>query len=779
MSRGIFTAVILSLSIFTQVESGIDLGVKSAMAQSGAVRSIRVEGNRRVEPETVKSYMQIAVGDRYSPGKVDDSLKSLFRTGLFADVKIRRQGSTVIVKVVENPIINVVAFEGNKEVEDATLKTEVQLKPREIYTRARVQSDVQRILDVYQRQGLYSASVQPKIIKLKHNRVDLVYEITEGHSTKVRSINFIGNRAFSDSQLRDVITTTETAWFRFLSSTNVYDPDRLNLDRELVRAFYLKNGYADMRVVSATAELDRDGKHFFMTFVVDEGEKYKFGDVTISSSLDSVKPEALKSALLTETDHTYNASQIEKSVEAVTLEVSNSGYAFARVRPKIHRDPVEKKISVHYNVEQGPRVYIERINIYGNARTKDFVIRREFRLAEGDAFNRLLVSRARKRLMGLGFFKTVNVSREAGSASDRVVLNVNVVEQSTGEFSFGAGYSTSEGVIGDVSITERNLMGNGQFLRLKLSGSIQRLQVDLSFTEPRFLDRNLAAGVDLFHKEIDNSKESSYKSKKTGGGLRLGFPLGENTRLTTSYSFVRDEISLDLENGQPASAAIVQAADDNDGVSHVSSVSYSLVYDARNHPRSPTHGLYASLSQDLAGAGGDVQYLRTQAEIRGYYDLGKRFVLVGRAQAGHIFGWGGDDVRLLDNFYKGGDLVRGFEKSGIGPRDGTTDDALGGTTFAGITAELRFPFPYLTEELGISGAVFADAGTVFGISDTSETAVGSTNVEGNGKTIRASVGGSILWDSPLGPLRGDLAYVLNEEEGDKEEVFRFGSSARF
>ncbi len=779
MSRGIFTAVILSLSIFTNVGNGIDLGVKSAEAQSGAVRSIRVEGNRRVEPETVKSYMQIAVGDRYSPGKVDDSLKALFRTGLFADVKISRRGSTIVVKVVENPIINVVAFEGNKEVEDTTLKTEVQLKPREIYTRARVQSDVQRILDVYQRQGLYSASVQPKIIKLKHNRVDLVYEITEGHSTKVRNINFIGNRSFSDAQLRDVITTTETAWYKFLSSTNVYDPDRLNLDRELVRAFYRKNGYADMHIVSATAELDRDGKNFFLTFTVQEGEKYEFGDVSISSSLASVKSETLKSTLLTESGKIYNATQIDKSVEAVTLEVSNSGFAFARVRPRISRDPVAKKINVHYQVEQGPRVYIERINIYGNHRTKDFVLRSNIRLVEGDAFNRLLVSRARKRLMALGFFKTVKISREAGSAPDRVVLNVNVVEQSTGEFSFGAGYSTSEGVIGDVSITERNLMGNGQFLRLKLSGSIERLQVDLSFTEPRFLDRNLSAGVDLFHKEIDNSAESSYKSKKTGGGLRLGFPLGENTRLTTSYSFVRDEISLEEENG-PASEAIKQAARDNDGVAHVSSLSYSLVYDARNHSRSPTHGLYASLSQDFAGAGGDVQYLRTKAEVRAYYDLGKRFVLAGRAQAGHIFGWGGDDVRLLDNFYKGGDLVRGFEKSGIGPRDRNTDDALGGTTYAGVSAELRFPFPYLTEELGISGAVFADAGTVFGVSGTTTDAVGSGNVVGNDKSIRASVGGSVLWDSPLGPLRGDFAYVLSEDNAsDKEELFRFGASGKW
>ena len=772
MSRRIIPGLILTLCFLVSGNEVFKFSADSAYAQSSVIRKIAVEGNRRVEPETVKSYLKFSVGDSYNASSVDASLKALFATGLFADVRIGRKSQTVVVSVIENPIVNQVAFEGNKEVEDNTLKTEVQLKAREIYTRARVQSDVQRILDVYQRQGLYAASVQPRIIRLKHNRVDLVYEIQEGPSTKVKNINFIGNSAFSDSQLRDVITTQRTGFFSFFQSTNVYDPDRLNLDREMVRRFYLKNGYADMRIISATAELDRGGEGFFLTFTIEEGEQYKFGDVSLETSLKSVDPEALRSQLLVKTGEIYNASLIDKSIEAATLEVSKSGFAFARIRPRIDRDPVSRTIGVSFFVEQGPRVYIERINIIGNVRTQDFVIRREFRVAEGDAYNRLMIDRARRRLMGLGFFKSVKITRERGSAPDRVVLNVNLLEQSTGEFSFGAGYSTNEGLIGDISVTERNLMGRGQLLRLKLSGSFERAQVELGFTEPRFLDRNLSAGIDLFHKEVDYSDESSYKNKKTGAGLRLGFPIAEDTRLTLNYRFTRDEINIDGDN---PSQAIEDAAAENGGVANVSSLGYKLTYDKRNHRGSPTRGVYFTLSQDFAGAGGDVQYVRTTADARAYYPLTKKLTLVGRATAGHIFGWGDDEdnVRLLDHFTSVD--IRGFEKGGIGPRDGDTDDALGGLTYYSATVELRFPFPYLTDAIGLKGAVFADVGSLFG-NDSSSV----VNLQSKDHEIRASAGASVLWDSPLGPLRADFAYAfLKDEDSDKEEIFRFGAATKF
>ena len=523
----------------------------SAQAQGASIRAINVTGNRRVEPETVRSYLQFSVGDAYDAAKVDGSIKALFATGLFSDVRVDRSGADIIVTVVENPVINQIAFEGNSEIDTETLRNEVQLKPRSVFTRARVQADVQRVLDVYRRQGRYAATIEPKIIELEQDRVNLVFEINEGAATKVKGIHFVGNHAFSDSQLRDVVSTTEKGWFDFLKGTAVYDPDRMSLDRELIRQYYLKNGYADVQVTAANAELDRDGSGFFITYSIEEGEAYEFGGINIESTVAAIEPGKFKGDLLTDEGDTYNANLIDKSVEKLTSAVSDDGYAFARVRPQAVPDPVTRKISLNYVIEEGPRIYVERINISGNTRTKDYVIRREFKVAEGDAYNPLMVDQAKKRLTNLGLFKGVEVKRRPGSAQDRVVLDVELVENSTGELSFGAGYSTAEGVIGDVSITERNLMGNGQFLRLQLSGSLERLQVNLSFTEPRFLDRNLAAGFDLFHKEVDQSSQSGFNSRRTGGSVRLGFPLSEKLWMQTNYTVSRDEI-FDVSPGRLA-----------------------------------------------------------------------------------------------------------------------------------------------------------------------------------------------------------------------------------
>ncbi|HET9574510.1 MAG TPA: outer membrane protein assembly factor BamA, partial [Methyloceanibacter sp.] len=501
-ARGLVAALLVLSTVPLSLGLSVGFGDLSAHAQ-GVIQNIRVEGNKRVEPETVRSYLTFTAGDAYDPAQIDESLKALFATGLFQDVRIRREGSTVVVVVEENPIVARVAFEGNREVEDDTLASEVQLKARAVYTRARVQADVQRILDVYRRQGYYAAAVNPKIINLDNNRIDVVFEINEGPTTKIRAINFIGNEAFSDSQLRFVISTTQTNLLSFLKGTNIYDPDRLSLDRELLRQFYLKNGYADARILSATADLDRDGRGFFITFTISEGERYRFGAIDVESALPSLNVDALRGSILTRAGRVYNAEKVEKTVEALTIAVSQQGYAFGQVRPRFERDEATHTMGIVYVIEEGPRIYIERINVVGNFRTEDKVIRREFRLAEGDAYNRLLVEAARKRLRGLGFFKSVDIDTDPGSAPDRVVLTVKVEEQPTGELSFGAGYSTSEGVIGDVSITERNLMGKGQYVRLGFSGSLERAQVDFAFTEPRFLDRNMAAGFDAFYKTVD------------------------------------------------------------------------------------------------------------------------------------------------------------------------------------------------------------------------------------------------------------------------------------
>lgn len=747
-----------------------------AFAQADVVRNISVQGNKRVEPETVRSYMQFAVGDAYDPAKVDGSIKALFATGLFSDVRIDRAGADVIVTIVENPVINQIAFEGNSEIDTETLRNEVQLKPRSVYTRARVQADVQRVLDVYQRQGRYAATVEPKIIELEQERVNLVFEIAEGSATKVKGIHFVGNHAFSDSDLRDVISTTQKGWLDFLKGTSIYDPDRMNLDRELLRQYYLKNGYADAQVTAANAELDRDGSGFFVTFAIEEGEQYDFGAVNIESSVAAIDAATFKSELTTKEGDTYDASNIDKSVENLTIAVSERGFAFARVRPQAQADPVTRKISLTYMIEEGPRVYIDRINISGNTRTKDYVIRREFKVAEGDAYNPLMVDQAKKRLKNLGLFKDVDVKRRPGSAQDRVILDVEVIEQSTGELSFGAGYSTSEGVIGDVSITERNLMGNGQFLRLQLSGSLERLQVQLSFTEPRFLDRNLAAGFDIFHKEIDQTSQSGFKSRRTGGGVRLGFPLSEQLWMQTNYTLARDEI-FEVDPG--ASLAIKQA----EGSAFTSLVGSTLTYDLRNNPKNPTKGLYFQTGADFAGVGGDVQYVSFAAEGRGYYPITENITFVTRAIGGYIQGWGGEEVRLIDLFFKGGETVRGFDRAGYGPRDLHTGDALGGAAYWATTAEIRFPIPFVPDDLGISGAVFADAGSLWNASipagTPSNCAIAADVCLADSSAIRSSVGASIMWQSPVGPIRMDLAKVLSKETYDEEQIFRFGAATKF
>jgi outer membrane protein insertion porin family len=815
LSRGLLAALIVLSTVPLSLGLGAGFGDFSARAQ-GAIQNIKIEGSRRVEPETIRAYLSFSVGDTYDPAQIDESLKTLFATGLFQDVRIRREGSTIIIVVIENPIVSRVAFEGNKEIEDDTLASEVQLKPRAVFTRARVQADVGRILGLYRRQGLYAAQVDPKIINLDNNRIDVVFEINEGPTTKVRGINFIGNIAFSDSQLRYVISTTQTNILSFLKGTNLYDPDRLNLDRELLRQFYLKNGYADARIISATADLDRDGRGFFITFTIDEGQRYRFGTIEVESALPSLRVDELSKYFLTKTGRVYNAEKVDKTIEALTLGASFQGYAFAQVKPRLDRDESTSTMNIVYVIDEGPRIYIERINVVGNFRTQDDVIRRQFRLAEGDAFNRLLVEAARKRLRALGFFKSVEVETEIGSTPDRVVIVVKVVEQPTGELSFGAGYSTSEGIIGDISITERNLMGKGQYVRLGFSGSLDRAQVDFSFTEPYFLDRNLAAGFDIFYKTVDLQSVASFSQRDAGGNLRLGFPVADNTQMGVRYRFQREEI-FDVRSN--ASLAVQQAAADSPV--NVSSVGYTIAYDTRNLPQSPTSGFFASFSQDLAGVGGDVNYIRSVADARYYYPITNKLTLVTRAQGGAIEGWGGQDVRMTDLFFKGGETIRGFKRAGIGPRDACqyskdfvsdgipvsagdpipscNRDSLGGEMFWATTAEVRFPFPFVPDSLGMQGAVFVDAGSLWEPSGLAQAAVtlppnpsgpnctpqtlGKTCGEGSfifdSSEIRMSMGFSLIWQSPLGPLRADIAQALLKAPWDKTEVFRFGASTNF
>ena len=748
--------------------------VSPAAAQQSVIQQIRVEGNQRIEAATVVSYMTIKPGDPVDAAEIDRSLKTLFVTGLFADVTLRQEADVLVVSVVENPIINRVAFEGNRKLDSDDFEEEVQLKPRVVYTRSKVQTDVQRIIELYRRSGRFAATVEPKVIQLPQNRVDLVFEINEGPVTGVRRINFLGNKKFSSGRLRQEIAAKETRFWRFLTSNDNYDPDRLTFDREVLRRFYLARGYADFRVISAVAELTRDGKDFFITFTVDEGKRYRIGDVDINTQLAELDPETLRPLIEFETGDIYNAELIDDTIDALTFAAGVRGFAFVDVRPRVRRDRDNQLINITFQVNEGPRVYIERINVVGNTRTLDRVIRREITLVEGDAFNRVLIDRSKARIRGLGFFSEVEINEEPGSAADRTVLTVEVEEQSTGELSIGAGFSSTDSIIGDFSVSERNLLGRGQFIRLRVSASRRRQQVDIRFTEPYFLGRNLAAGFDLFRIRTDFEDESGFDTDSIGLGLRTGFPLTRFGRLSTRYTLRQDDIEVDDFSCQFGfiSLSVCSAA----GETTSSIVGYTYFYDRRDDPIEPTRGWDFNLSQDVAGLGGTEAYLRSEVRTNWYHPVpffGAEGIVANlRVTGGYIFGLG-KDVRLNDRFFRGGPTFRGFETSGVGPRDVVTRDAVGGQLFGIGTAEVVFPLG-LPDEFGIKGAIFSDVGTL-GVVDEDQF---TSNVDDT-LGLRLSVGVSVLWDSPFGPIRLDFANPLIREDYDQEEAFRFSAGTRF
>ncbi|HET8727930.1 MAG TPA: outer membrane protein assembly factor BamA, partial [Alphaproteobacteria bacterium] len=499
-----------------------------AVAQSfiggDVIQDIRVEGTQRIEPATVLSYLTVQPGEPFTTAGLDASLESLFATGLFADVVLRRDGQVLVVSVTENPIINRIAFEGNRRLNDDALEAEVQLRPRVVYTRTRVQNDVTRILELYRRSGRFAATVEPKVIQLDQNRVDLVFEIDEGPLTGVRRISFVGNQAFSDARLREQLQTEESRWWRFLTTSDTYDPDRLAFDRELLRRYYLSEGYADFRIVSAVAELTPDREDFFITFTVEEGERYRFGEIDLTATLPNVDVETLRAEITTQPGNWYSSDEVEETIASLTEALANQQYAFVDIQPLITRNREENLINITYEINEGPRVFVERINVTGNVRTVDQVIRREMQLVEGDPFNAAKLRRSETNIRNLGFFESVSVTAAPGSAPDQTVVDVDVAEQATGELSIGAGFSTEDGPLADFGIRERNLLGRGQSLALSFTISGESQELDLSFTEPYFLQKDLSAGFDVFHVTRDNQDESSYDETRTGLGLRMGYP---------------------------------------------------------------------------------------------------------------------------------------------------------------------------------------------------------------------------------------------------------------
>src|SRR5665213_2477318 len=786
------------------VGAGVVTVASSDVASAQTAKSIVVQGNRRVEAETVRSYFHPGPGGRLGPNEIDEALKALYGTGLFSDVNISHKGNQVVVTVVENAVLNRVAFEGNKKAKDEQLSAEVQSKPRGTLSKPTVQADVQRIIEIYHRSGRFDVGVVPKIISLPNNRVDLVFEIKEGEKTGVKELVFKGAHAFSHGRIRDRVRTSVSNWLSFLQTTDIYDPDRVFADRDLLRRFYLKNGYADVRIVSAVGEYDPAKKGFVVTFNIDEGSQYRIGKVDVISSVKAIDPATLRSKLRFSSGNIYNTDLVEKSVEAMTIEAAKRGYAFATVRPRGDRNFQAKIIDLAFVVEEGARAYIERINIHGNVRTRDYVIRREFDIGEGDAYNRALIDRAERRLKNLNYFKTVKITNEPGSAPDRVVIDVNVEEQSTGEFSIGGGYSTSDGFLAEASIADRNLMGRGQFAKATVSYGQNTRGLELSFVEPYLLGYRMAGGIDFFAKQNLATNYVSYDSKTIGTNLRLGFALTEELSLQPHYSIYRQEIALtpqyndcSLSNPAPGcyangEASLAVRKELANGPVVVSLLGYSLSYNTLDNNKSPTSGMFAQLKQDFAGVGGDVNFIRSTVETRNYYEVMPDVVL--KLQGGNLTGWGSKDLRMLDHFQMGPNLVRGFAPAGIGPRDlttGTTNDALGGTMYWGASLELQTPLYFLPKEIGIKLATFADAGSVWDYrGPTSWDATNETLQVGLGDPgmIRSSVGMGLIWDSPLGPLRFDLAYPLKKycatslggsEVCDRTQIFRFSGGATF
>lgn len=730
------------------------------------IREIRVEGNNRIESATVDAYLTIHNGDAYDPQKVNESLKALFATDLFSDVSISFDNGVMTVKVVENPIINQIAFEGNNHIKDDTLSNEVQLKPRVVYTRTKVQADVQRILDLYRRSGRFAATVDPKVIQRDQNRVDLVFEIKEGDATGVRAINFIGNKAFDDDELAGVIRTTTSAWWKILSTDDNYDPDRVTYDRELLRRFYLSNGYADFQVLSSVAELTPDRSDFFITYTLSEGERYHFGDIKINSEIDKIDPKDLMPLIQAKKGDWYDSDEVDSMVRAITDYVGNKGYAFVEVRPEVKRDRENHVINVTLNISKGPKVYVERIDIKGNVRTLDKVIRREFRFVEGDAFSSAKLKRSQQRIENLDFFKKVDVKTLPGSEPDKTVIQANVQEKSTGQFSIGAGYGTDQGPFGQAGIRERNLLGKGQDLKLNFTVGGSQRQVDLSFTEPYFLDRDVSAGFDIFRKETDNQDKSSYDEKQTGFGLRSGYNYSEHLSQQVRYGLEFDEYS----NIASDASALLKREDTRFSES---SIGQTLTYDQRDNRVSPTEGYFARVSNDVAGVGGSERYLKSRLSGGYYYplDKDKEWILSATGSSGYIFGLG-QDTRISQRFMLGGASLRGFSAGGVGPRDKATGDAVGAKFYYSGTLQMDFPLG-LPSEFALKGRVFSDFGSGTGVDGDRPGEVYDTG------SLRASVGVGLGWESPFGPIGVDLSQAVLKEDYDKEEVFRLNFGTRF
>ncbi|WP_131117706.1 outer membrane protein assembly factor BamA [Lichenihabitans psoromatis] len=821
------------ITVLSVMIAGITLPASAA--------SIVVEGNRRVDAETVRSYFTGA-----DQGNVNQSIKDLYATGLFSDVRVSHRGAGLVVTVVENGVINRVAFEGNSKIKGDQMASAIQSKSRGPYSPATVQADIERIKEIYQHNGRGLAKVTARTVDLPNGRLDVVFTIDEGDKTGVKSIDFVGNKAFGSGKLRGLMQTTESNYLSFFKTSDVYDADKVAADQEAIRRFYLRNGYADFRIVGSDVKFDPEAGGYHITITVEEGAQYTVGAVRVESHLSDVSGEQLTPIVRLSAGDVYDGDLVEKSTEGLTREVQRRGYAFSEVRPRGDRNPSTHTVNLGFVIDEGPRVYIERIDVHGNTRTRDYVIRREFDIGEGDPYNKVMIDRAERRLNSLGFFKKVRITNLPGSSADRVIINVDVEDQPTGSFSISGGYSTSDGFIAEAAVTETNFLGRGQYVKLGVQEGQYARGVDFSFTEPYIFDTRIAAGFDIFAKQNDNTQYALYETFVTGGTLRLGIPITDEFSISPHYSIYNTKISIPNKSSQPSNDCVstggvpidgttpgygtlvnVPATATNNcltngeasiaikealGSTLTNLVGFNLNYNTLDNPKNPTSGLFAEIRTDvgfdtgLGNAGGqrDNTFVRSTGDLRYYHPIYDDIIGFVRLQGGHVEALSGQ-LRITDQFQLGPTLVRGFAPSGIGARDisdptNAKYNPLGGSTYFGGSLETQFPLYGLPRDLGLKGAFFADAGTLFGYTGrTNFTPGGGACVAGGQATgvfatnyqqgtcvvlrdsdaIRSSVGASLIWASPLGPIRFDYAYALSKDKYDQTQAFRFSGGTSF
>lgn len=741
----------------------IVFGLLASLAQAEVIEKMQVKGNQRLEAETIYSYLPFAVGDDVNTDAVNKAIKELYKTGFFNDVKIDLKGSSVVIDVDERPAISSITFEGNDKVDTDVLKGEVQIKVRDIYVPTKVQSDVERIKMIYQRMGLLNAKVEAVTENKRRNRVEIIFKISEGDKNYIEDISFVGNKAFSSSDLREQMMSKTKRWYRFFSSTDTFDPDRLNYDKELLRRYYFQKGYIDFAIDDTQVSQNAEG-NFIVKMTLNEGRRYRLGKVDIKSSLAGLDKEKLLKQMDLRQGRFYQASQIESAVQKLTDELGKDGYAFVDVEPELTRNEKMGVVDISFKVREGARVFINRINISGNSRTLDKVIRREFRVAEGDPFNTEKIKRSRQRIENLGYFDKVDLKTvPVPNAPDKTDLAVDVSEKSTGAFNIGIGWSTYDGIMFEVGIQERNFLGTGNIVGISASTSDSETQVDLSLTNPYFMDMPLLAGVDVYHIMHDYTDDSSYKSRTSGGALRFGWDYTERLSQTAKYTLQSDNVTqVDAD----ASLYIKK----QQGKRSTSMLGEVLSYDTRDSVINPTQGFVSSWGIDVAGLGGDTRFVRTNLSATKYFEIIDKWVLSLNASGGIIHGLN-QDVRINNAYYLGGANLRGFESGGVGARDKQTDDSLGGNWRVTATAQLMFPLG-LPEEFGLRGKIFADAGTLGKPDD-----IDNWDDVWYSSKIRASVGVGLLWRSPMGPINIDFGFPVMKEPYDKKEVFRlnFGS----